>query len=101
DSRYPHKDSSANRELCQLLIFLDSKTVVAKTLSLMATAKDDWEALATDAVLARNESYARAANDASSSRPNKQQISYMFALRNARAGWTPELRQAYFAWFPH
>jgi putative heme-binding domain-containing protein len=101
DPRYPHKDGSANRELCQLLVFLDSKTVVAKTIGLMATAKDDWESLASDAVLARNDSYARAANEATASRPNKQQISYMFALRNAKAGWTPELRQAYFGWFPH
>ncbi len=101
DSLFPHKDSSANRELCQLLVFLNSKTVVAKTLGLMATAKDDWEAIASDAVLARNEGYAKAANEASSSRPNKQQISYMFALRNATAGWTPELRQVFFGWFPH
>jgi putative heme-binding domain-containing protein len=101
DSRYPHQDSDANRELCQLLVFLDSKAVVAKTIGLMATAKDDWEAIATDAVLARNEGYAKAANEASASRPNKQQIAYMFALRNATAGWTPDLRQAYFGWFPH
>jgi putative heme-binding domain-containing protein len=101
DSHYPHQDSNANRELCQLLVFLNSKSVVAKTLGLMATAKDDWEAIASDAVLARNDGYARAANEASASRPNKQQIAYMFALRNATAGWTPELRQAYFGWFPH
>lgn len=101
DDHYPHKDSMANRELCQLLVFVDSKTAVAKTLGLMASAKDDWEAIASDAVLSRNEGYAKAANEASASRPNKQQIAYMFALRNARAGWTSELRQAYFAWFPH
>lgn len=100
DASYPHKDSMANRELCQLLVFLDSKSVVAKTLSLLATAKDDWEAIASDAVLARNDGYAKAANEATSSRPNKQQFSYMFTLRHAKAGWTPELRQAYFSWFP-
>jgi putative heme-binding domain-containing protein len=101
DGHYPHKDSMVNRELCQLLVFVDSKSAVAKTLGLMATAKDDWEAIASDAVLSRNDGYARAANDASSSRPNKQQIAYMFALRNAKAGWTPDLRKAYFGWFPH
>jgi putative heme-binding domain-containing protein len=66
----------------------------------MATAKDDWEAIATDSVLARNDGYAKAANEASSSRPNKQQFAYLFALRNCKAGWTPELRQTYFGWFP-
>lgn len=100
DILYPHQDSAANRELCQLLVFLDSKNVPAKTLSLMATAKDDWEDIASTVVLARNDGYAKAANEASSSRPNKQQIAYMFALRNAKAGWTPELRKTYFGWFP-
>jgi putative heme-binding domain-containing protein len=100
DTHYPHRDSMANRELCQLLVVLDSRNVAAKTLGLMATAKDDWEAIASDAVLARNDGYAKAANEASSSRPNKQQISFMFALRHCKAGWTPELREAYFGWFP-
>jgi putative heme-binding domain-containing protein len=35
-----------------------------------------------------------------SSRPNRQAIAYAYALRNAKAGWTPELRRAFFAWFP-
>lgn len=100
DPLYPQKDGRLNRELCQLLVFLDSTKVVAKTISLMATASDDWDALASDAVLARNEGYAKAANEASSSRPNKKQIDFMFALRNAKAGWTKELREVYFGWFP-
>ncbi|OYW74971.1 MAG: heme-binding protein, partial [Verrucomicrobia bacterium 12-59-8] len=29
-----------------------------------------------------------------------QQISYMFALRNATAGWNPEHRKTFFSWFP-
>ncbi len=100
DPLYPQKDGRLNRELCQLLVFLDSTTVVAKTLSLMATATDDWNDLASDAVLARNEGYAKAAADASLSRPNKQQIDFMFALRNAKSGWSKELRDVYFGWFP-
>jgi putative heme-binding domain-containing protein len=35
-----------------------------------------------------------------SSRPNRQAIAYAYALRNARAGWTPQLRKAFFSWFP-
>lgn len=100
DVHYPHKDNFANRELCQLLIFLDSSKAVAKTLSLMATAKDDWEAYSSDEVLSRNTGYAKAAEEAASSRPNRQQMSFMFSLRNAKAGWTPELRKTYFSWFP-
>lgn len=97
---FPQKSNAANQELSQILIFLDSKQVVAKTLGLMATAKDDSGQLASEELLARNSGYARAADDVHSSQPNRQQISYMFALRNARLGWTPELRQTYFSWFP-
>ncbi len=75
--------------------------MVAKALALVATAADDSEALASDAVLARNAGYAGAAEAAHKSRPNRQQIALMWSLRNATAGWTPESRKTYFTWFPH
>jgi hypothetical protein len=34
------------------------------------------------------------------SHPNRQAIAYAYALREAKAGWTPELRKAFFGWFP-
>ncbi len=85
----------------QILVAIDSTQVVSKTLGLMATAKDDFQDVATDAVLSRNDGYANAARAAAGSRPNAQQISYMAALRNATAGWTPEHRKTFFSWFPH
>lgn len=100
DAFYPSKDDSLNRELCQLLVFLDSKTVVAKTLGLIATARADDAAIASEQLLDRNSNYARAAHEAHSSRPNSRQIAFIFALRNCTAGWTPELRKTFFSWFP-
>ncbi|MBK8091395.1 MAG: c-type cytochrome [Verrucomicrobiaceae bacterium] len=100
DPQFPSDNPQINRELCQILVAIDSKQVVGKTLTLMATAKDDFQEVATDAVLSRNDGYANAARAAAGSRPNAQQISYMFALRNATAGWTPELRKTFFSWFP-
>lgn len=100
DLVYPTENPFLNRELCQILVAIDSPTVVSKTLALMATAKDDFQEVATDAVLSRNEGYANAARAAAGSRPNAQQISYMFALRNATAGWNPEHRKTFFSWFP-
>jgi len=100
EARYPAEDDMLNRELCQLLVVLDSKKAPVQTLALMATAKDDFVEVATDAVLSRNDGYANAARAAAGSRPIAQQISYMFALRNATAGWTPELRKTFFSWFP-
>lgn len=101
DPAFPTEDPLLNRELCQVLIAIDSTRVVSKTLSLMATAKDDFQAISSDEVLSRNDGYANAARAAAGSRPNAQQISFMFALRNATAGWTPDSRKTYFSWFPH
>jgi putative heme-binding domain-containing protein len=99
DPLYPQADALLNRELAQLLVFLDSKTVVAKTVPQLATVRDAVDEIATDSLLARNEGYANAARIAQASRPNRQAISLAAALRNAKAGWTPELRRTYFAWF--
>ncbi len=100
DAKFPTENPQLNRELCQILVAIDSPQVVSKTLALMATAKDDFQEVATDAVLSRNDGYANAARAAAGSRPNAQQIDYMFALRNATAGWTPEHRKTFFSWFP-
>jgi len=100
DALFPTHRTFEDRELCGLLVTLDSPKVVAKTLALMATAKDDGEAIASEALLARNEGYARAAAEMAQSRPDQQQIALVFALRKATAGWTPELRKQFFAWFP-
>jgi putative heme-binding domain-containing protein len=97
---FPTEDDRLNQELCQILIALDSTKVPAKALALMATAKDDFQAVASDEVLSRNDGYANAARAAAGSRPNAKQMSYMFFLRNAKYGWTPELRKTFFSWFP-
>jgi putative heme-binding domain-containing protein len=97
---FPSKDQLENREIVSLLVFLDSPTIVGRVVPLLATTQDPGGALATEKVLARNEGYAKAAQDMANSRPNRQAIAYAFALRVATAGWTPELRKSYFAWFP-
>lgn len=100
DPLFPQADPLVNRELIQLLVFLDSTKIVGKAVPLLATTQDAGEALTSDAVLARNDGYARAAQAMRESRPNRQAIAYAYALRMATAGWTPALRKAYFAWFP-
>ena len=97
---FPNSDPLVNRELVSLLVFLDSPSIVAKAVPMLDTAKDGDLTIASDAVLARNDGYARAVAGMHDSRPNRQAIAYVYALREARAGWTPELRKAYFGWFP-
>jgi putative heme-binding domain-containing protein len=70
DAMYPARGVALNRELCQLLVALEAPGVVSKTLALLARAETQEE-----------------------------QITYIFALRHVRTGWTPADRRAYFAWF--
>ncbi|MEI6712196.1 MAG: c-type cytochrome [Verrucomicrobiota bacterium] len=100
DPLFPQKDAFENRELLQLLVFLDSPTVVSKAVAMMQTLGDDYEEIASAELLARNDGYAKAVKASSGSRPNKQQIAFAYTLRNAKAGWTPELHKEFFSWFP-
>lgn len=96
---YPAKGNDLNRELATALVALDSPNVVAKTLALMKTARDEPVAWPTAELLARNDNYGANFLRTGPARPNVQQIAYVHALRHARSGWTPELRREFFAWF--
>jgi len=98
EALYPATGNDLNRELAALLVALDSPVVVARTLALMRTARDETEAWVRPDLLARNDNGANFLRTGPA-RPNVQQIAYVHALRMARAGWTPESRREYFAWF--
>ncbi len=98
---FPSADPLANRELVQLLVCCDSRSVVARTVPLLDTARDADVTISSERVLARNSRYSQAVAGLHASRPNRQAIGYVYALREARVGWTPELQKAYFGWFPH
>jgi putative heme-binding domain-containing protein len=70
DAYYPAKIWPINRELSQLLIYLQAPGVVAKTLALLEAAPTQEE-----------------------------EIHYLFHLRTLKAGWTLEQRKQYFGWF--
>ncbi len=70
DALLPTRGRELNVELVNLLVFLDSPKVAAKAVALMESAPTQEE-----------------------------QIDYARALRVLKAGWTPELRRAYFSWF--
>ncbi len=100
EGMFPADHFDLNRELSYTLVALESPSAVAKTLQLLATARDTDVRYASDALLSRNTGYADAFAKASASRPNQQQIAYAYGLRVAKAGWNPALRRAYFGWFP-
>jgi putative heme-binding domain-containing protein len=67
---YPNENEWMNRELSQLLIYLEAPDVVGKTLTLLEKA-----------------------------RTQEEQAHYIFYLRNLQKGWTLEQRHHYFEWF--
>jgi putative heme-binding domain-containing protein len=69
DALYPNDNDDVNHELMQLLVYLESPTVIPKSLALLEKAKTQEE-----------------------------QIFYAFHLRNFSEGWTLPQRQTYFKW---
>jgi len=70
DRQYPAKSWPLNRELSQILIYLEAPGVVTKTLDLLTKAQTQEE-----------------------------QIHYIISLRNLKSGWTMDERATCFGWF--
>lgn len=70
DPLFPAQSSELNWLLCETLAWLQSPTVAAKALDLIAAAPTQEE-----------------------------QMQYARSIRMLQAGWTPELQTAYFEWF--
>jgi putative heme-binding domain-containing protein len=70
DRVYPSDNELLNRELSQLLIYLEAPDAVTKTLTLLDRAQTQEE-----------------------------QVHYAFHLRNLKTGWTLDQRKHYFEWF--
>lgn len=98
DSAFPSGDRELDRELCQLLVYLQSPTVVAKTVELMSQEPHREDIDMTD-LLARNAGYGKAIHAMIANQPDGNQVWYAFCLRVAKVGWSAELRAAYFRWF--
>ena len=99
DSLYPAATYEVNAELVQLLTFLRSPTVVAKTLALMDNLGPepipDWGDL-----VRRNAGYGGTVESMMADMPPVRAIHFAFVLRNVKTGWTMEQRQKYFEFFP-
>jgi putative heme-binding domain-containing protein len=99
DNQFPAGDAELDRELCQVLIYLRSPTIVGKTVALLQAESKPTVTEDMQDLLARNRGYGGAIAASIASAPDQQQIAYAFSLRNAVEGWTIDSRKAYFAWF--
>ncbi len=96
---FPTDDPLANREMAALLVYLDAAAAPRLLVPLLSVAEPPEDATHTEALIARNDRYAKAFVAHAQSRPDRQQIAYAAALRMARSGWTPELHREFFTWF--
>ncbi len=97
---YPSKKNLENRELLQLLLYLDAPNIIQRAVLEMVSATEEQKKILSDEILERNDRYAKAAKRAEQFRPNTQQFFIAFSLRSIKNGWTEADYATYFSWFP-
>jgi putative heme-binding domain-containing protein len=96
DSYYPSHSDFVNRELCQLLVYLKSPTVVAKTIQLLTKPSVHTPQPGMADVISRSNQYGPAIKKMLDNAPDQQKVSFVYTLRNVKDGWTMEQRRVYF-----
>ena len=97
ESHYPAEDNFLNRELCRLLVYLESKQVIAKTILLMKTSRAVKEDI-DEEMLKDNTQYGKALEEMLKNSPDTQGLHYALMLRNVKKGWTDKQAMDYFKW---
>ncbi len=96
DGYFPSKNPLLNRELSRLLVYLNSPTVVRKTIALLKQPATPSSDTAIPELLARNPGYGGTVARMLTNSPDLQRLHYALVLRNVRFGWTLEERKDYF-----
>ncbi|MEJ0102718.1 MAG: hypothetical protein WDO19_09275 [Bacteroidota bacterium] len=100
---YPAATNDLNRELSKLLVYIDAPQAVEKTMTLLATAKDDDSGQKTISessdLIMRNPQYGMDIAGMLSKIPPQQQTWYAIVLSQAKNGWTKESEEKYYQWF--
>ncbi len=99
---FPADDNLLNRSLSVLLTHLEAPDAVEKTLALLQTAKDDADYQKTftssSELVFRNPQYGLDIANMLANVPPAQATYYATVLGGAEKGWTPAMREEYFAW---
>lgn len=98
DPMLPASTDALNTELSRVLTYLQSPTVVSKTVALMNSAKPTPQPAWAELVK-RNDRYGGPIAKMLDNMPPLQNITYAFILRNAKTGWSLQQRKDYFDFF--
>jgi len=102
DPKFPSQSNELDRVLSKVLVYIGAPGSVEKTLTLLATAKDDpmeKTVSASSDLIMRNPQYGLDIAKMLSKIPPAQQTYFATVLSEASSGWTPELHEQYFKWF--
>ena len=97
---FPTGNPALDRELAELLVYLDRGDIIEQTLGLMEAAEQSIEAdLTPMEILERSEQYGPRIAAMHENRPTEQGLAFALALSNLESGWNTGLRNRYFTWF--
>lgn len=95
DPLYPAQSGPLNRELVQMLVYLESPTIVEKAVTQLGQAPPQSE-VKIDPLLARNSGYGGNIADMLRHQPDLERMWIAFVLRNAKVGWTLDLKTQFY-----
>lgn len=96
DPLFPAKSDFVNRELINLLVYLQSPSIASKAAKLLLAQSPPARDGALDELLARNRGYGGTISQVMANKPDAQKIHYLFALRNLKENWSIGDRKAFF-----
>ncbi|MFT5905686.1 MAG: putative heme-binding domain-containing protein [Cryomorphaceae bacterium] len=95
--RYPTASGLVNRELCRVLVYLDSNTVLPKTVMMMANSVVVKEDISSD-LLEGNDRYSKRFKAMLMNQPDTQALHYALMLKNQKSGWNEVTVRGYYKW---
>ncbi len=104
DKHFPHTNNEVNKELAQLLLYLEAPGITEKLVAQLEhhtqqkTITEGVSMLSEEATL-RSEQYGPLIREVIAKMPPSESIYYGMLLSNTAHGWTPDLRERYFQWY--
>lgn len=100
---FPHASDEMNRELGQLLLYLDAAGITEGLVALLDKHTKERTTLSKDflseEITERSEQYGPLIREILDKMPPSEAIYYGVLLSHAEKGWTKEAREKYFNWF--
>lgn len=103
NAHFPSGDYEVDREISQLLVYLEDEAATAKCIQLLEKHTEEKTGnhpeLLSEEVAARSDQYGPQIQEMLQKMPATEATFYGTLLSHATAGWTDELRAQYFQWF--